>query len=92
MSVILGKASDGRHFLGGGGGGPGITTPGTGFINVTLGEVEIVAKAEDTEIAVEIQADEVTAAIQDVAITATPQQDPIAVTVFPETIVAKPED
>ena len=80
----------GRHFIGGG--GPGIVTPGTGFINVTLGEDQLVAKAESTEIAVAIQDVEVTAAIQDVEVTATPQQDPIAVTVFPETIVAKPED
>ena len=90
MSVVLGKASMGRHFIGGGG-GPGITTPGTGFITVGLEDVEVTAVVEDTQITAAIQTDEVTAALQDVEITATPQQDPISVTVFPDSIVARTE-
>ncbi len=92
MSVILGKVSDGRHFIGGGGGGPGVTTPGTGFINVALGEVEIVAEAQAAQITATLEAGAITAAVEDSAVVATPQADPIAVTVFPESIVAKPED
>jgi hypothetical protein len=91
MSVILGKASDGRHFIGGGGGGPGITTPGTGFITVGLEDAEVTAVVEDTQITAALQTDEVTAALEDVEITATPQQDPISVTVFPDSIVARTE-
>ncbi len=90
MSVILGKASDGRHFIGGGGGG-GPGEAGTGVITVVLDPTEIEAKPEEAQITATLQADEVTAVLEDVEITATPQQDPISVTVFPDSIVATTE-
>ena len=92
MSVILGKASDGRHFAGlGGGSGPGISEAGTGVITVVLDPTEIEAKPEEAQITATLQADEVTAVLEDVQITAAPQQDPISVTVFPDSIVATTE-